>query len=130
MYTQRIFKRNILLKMFSLVAANSTLNCKFFQGVFVAILYAFYLWGHIPVSNICYALSDQYTPEVYRHYVVFIGKGLLLIYLAGLAWLLRKTRHTLLKTIAWILFLLDCILVMKPWLKYQLNIFILYNIAY
>ncbi len=70
----------------------------------VVTLYAFYIWGHIPVSNTCYALSDQYTPSVYRYYVLLTGKVLLGIFITGLIYLLIKSQKKLLKTIAWALF--------------------------
>ncbi|MBT3811825.1 MAG: VanZ family protein [Gammaproteobacteria bacterium] len=70
----------------------------------VIILYAFYIWGHIPVSNVCYALSDQYTPAVYRYYVLLAGKVLFACFLMSLVYLLAKSQQKLNKTIAWTLF--------------------------
>ena len=70
----------------------------------VAILYAFFIWGHIPVSNVCYALSDQYTPSVYRYYVLLTGKILLGIFITSLVYLIVKSQQKLFKTIAWTLF--------------------------
>ena len=70
----------------------------------VIFIYAFYIWGHIPISNVCYALSDQYTPNLYRHYVLLTGKVLLIAFIAGLVWLLAKTSQKLLKTAVWLLF--------------------------
>ncbi|NOQ12866.1 MAG: hypothetical protein GQ583_00090 [Methyloprofundus sp.] len=68
------------------------------------ILYAFYIWGHIPVSNICYALSDQYTPRVYRDSVILAGKILLVFFIAGTVYLVAKSQQKLLNTLLWILF--------------------------
>ena len=70
----------------------------------VVILYAFFIWGHIPVSDVCYALSDQYTPSVYRYYVLLTGKLLLGIFITSLVYLIVKSQQKLFKTIAWLLF--------------------------
>jgi len=70
----------------------------------VVILYAFFIWGHIPVSNVCYALSDQHTPAVYRYYVLLTGKVILVAFITGLIYLLIKGQQKLLKTITWALF--------------------------
>ena len=70
----------------------------------VIFIYAFYIWGHIPISNVCYALSDQYTPSVYRYYVQLTGQVLLIAYITGLVWLLARSSQKLLKTIVWLVF--------------------------
>lgn len=67
-------------------------------------LYAFYIWGHIPISNICYALSDQYTPAVYRHYVLLTGKALLGIIILMTCFLIINCRQKVLKASVWGLF--------------------------
>lgn len=70
----------------------------------VIIIYAFYIWGHNPVSNICYALSDQYTPGVYRYFVLLAGKILLVTFIIGLVWVLSRSSQKLIKSSAWLLF--------------------------
>lgn len=49
-----------------------------------------YIYGHIPISNLCYALRDTYSEAIYIHYIQLTGKTLA----AGhVAWLLyRLTR--------------------------------------
>lgn len=70
----------------------------------VIVLYSFYIWGHIPVSNVCYALSDQYTPKVYRYYILLTGKILLGFFIFSTCYLIIKSRQRLLKATVWILF--------------------------
>ena len=76
----------------------------FYLWASVVILYAFFIWGHIPVSNVCYALSDQYTPGVYRYYVLLTGKVVLVAFIIGLIYLLLKGQQKLFKTLAWAVF--------------------------
>lgn len=70
----------------------------------VIFLYAFYIWGHIPVSEICYALRDAYTLKIYTYYVLLTGKVLLGIFMTGTVYFIAKSRQKLLKSIAWTLF--------------------------
>ncbi|WP_428356850.1 VanZ family protein [Methyloprofundus sp.] len=88
----------------SIVRSPESIRTVYYLWAFVAMLYAFYIWGHIPVSNVCYALSDQYTPGVYRHYVLLAGKVLLVAFISWLIYLLLKAQQRLLKSIAWIMF--------------------------
>jgi VanZ family protein len=67
-------------------------------------LYAFYLMGHNPISNICYALRDTYTESVYRHTLQIIGKVLLGLFVLWLAWRLLLTGNKLAKTSVWLIF--------------------------
>lgn len=90
--------------MIYFIVGNSEFIRTLYLWASVIILYAFYIWGHIPVSNVCYALSDQYTPGVYRYYVLLTGKILLIAFITSLIYLLLKTRQKLIKTFAWIIF--------------------------
>lgn len=56
------------------VTANSENVRLIYLWTSVTILYAFYIWGHIPISSTCYALSDQHTPAIYHYYVLLAGK--------------------------------------------------------
>jgi VanZ family protein len=67
-------------------------------------MYVFYLLGHNPVSNVCYALRDTYTEAVYRHALQIIGKLLLSLYVVWLGWRLTLTANKLIKTGVWLVF--------------------------
>lgn len=67
-------------------------------------LYSFYLLGHNPVSNVCYAVRDTYTEPVYRKALESIGKVLLGTFLLWLGWQLTRTSQKLLKGVIWLLF--------------------------
>jgi len=70
----------------------------------IVILYAFYIWGHIPVSDVCYALRDKYSVSVYRYYILLTGKILLGIFIAATLYLIAKSQQKLLKSIVWGIF--------------------------
>lgn len=69
-----------------------------------AALYVFYLLGHIPVSNICYALRDRYTEPVYRQTLEIIGWLLLGVFVLWLGWRLWLTQYKAVKALAWLVF--------------------------
>ncbi|NOT86058.1 MAG: VanZ family protein [Methylococcaceae bacterium] len=69
-----------------------------------AVLYGFYLGGHNPVSNLCYALRDIYTEVVYRRSLQMIGKLLLGFYVVWLVWQLTLTANKVRKIGVWLIF--------------------------
>lgn len=70
----------------------------------VILLYSFYIGGHIPVSDVCYALRDKYSLSVYRATIILTGKILLAAFCAGTVYLLAKSQQKLLKSIVWGIF--------------------------
>lgn len=69
-------------------------------------LYLFYLYGHIPVSDICYALRDRYTEQVYTATIQLIGKLLIVAHLVWLAYRLSRPKLQFLKLFVWTIFAL------------------------
>jgi len=103
-YTHTFFKFSQKINMPRSFVYFPQTTSNFYLWTAVIILYSFFIWGHIPVSNICYALSDQYSPSVYRHYVLLTGKILLVFFIFIIGYLIIKSQQRLLKLTVWILF--------------------------
>ncbi|MEQ1638659.1 MAG: VanZ family protein [Methylococcales bacterium] len=67
-------------------------------------VYGFYLEGHNPVSNLCYALRDTYSEAVYRYTLQIIGKLLLGFYVVWLGRQLSLTGNKIIKSVVWVIF--------------------------
>ncbi len=75
--------------------------------LFIAIaLYLFFIYGHIPVSDICYALRDSYSEPVYTATIQLIGKVLVVVHLAWLGYRLSRPKLQYFKLFVWTIFAL------------------------
>lgn len=75
-----------------------------FYWIVILSVYLFYIFGHEPISQVCYYLSDTYTKEVYSYYVKLIGKIIGALFSIFIIWGITKTNYKKIKILLWSVF--------------------------